>query len=71
MKRIVHVTDTNVEAVLLKHADRAAAGLRKYGVDTDRTDLTEVEWLQHLQDELMDGAIYVERLMDSSKGVMV
>ena len=34
----------------------------RYGVNTDRTDLSTLEWLQHLQEELMDGAVYIEKL---------
>ena len=29
----------------------------------ERTDLNTTEWLTHLQEELMDAAVYVERLM--------
>ena len=54
--------DRNVELVRKRLADRAATGLRKYGVTTERGDLSIVEWLQHLQDELLDAAVYVERL---------
>ena len=36
--------------------------MRKYGVNTDRTDLSTMEWLQHLQEELMDACVYVEKL---------
>ena len=28
----------------------------------DRTDLSTMEWLQHLQEELMDACVYVEKL---------
>jgi len=28
----------------------------------ERNDLTLLEWLQHLQEELMDAAVYVEKL---------
>lgn len=56
-------SDRNVEAVILKHRQRAARGLEKYGVTTERTDLTTPEWFQHCQDELMDAAVYLEVLM--------
>jgi len=57
------MTDRNVEAVRNKLAERAATGLRKYGTTTERKDLTPLQWFQHLQDELMDAAVYVEVLM--------
>lgn len=54
--------DKNVEAVVERILQRADIGLRKYGVTTERTDLTKEQWLTHLQEELMDGCIYIERL---------
>ena len=38
---------------------RAAVGLKKYGVSLDRTDLQASDWLRHLLEELCDGAGYV------------
>ena len=55
--------DSNVQAVVTKYKQRAAMGLSKYGVTTERTDIDLLGWLQHLQLELMDATIYVERLM--------
>ena len=52
--------DKHVEAVIAKHRHRAEHGLRKYGVTTERQDLGDLQWLTHLQEELMDGAIYIE-----------
>ena len=51
--------DTNV---LDSFQYREERGMRKYGVNTDRTDLSTMEWLQHLQEELMDACVYVEKL---------
>lgn len=49
----------NIRAALLK---RQQAGFLKYGVNTDRTDIDLLGWLQHLQEELLDAAVYIERL---------
>ena len=54
--------DKNVENVVSQLREREKRGLNKYGVNTERTDLSTLEWLQHLQEELMDGAVYIERL---------
>jgi len=54
--------DKNVEKVVTQLRDREEEGLRKYGVTTERTDLTTLEWLQHLQEELMDASVYIEKL---------
>lgn len=55
--------DKNVEAVRTKLLERSHVGLAKYGVTTERTDTDLVGWLNHLQEELMDAAVYVERAM--------
>ena len=55
--------DPNVETVRLKLKHRAEVGLSKYGVDTTREDIDLLGWLQHLQDELMDATVYVQRLI--------
>jgi len=56
------VSDTVVKAVLQKFTDRSRLGFKKYGTTLDRTDLSDVEWANHLQEELMDAILYVERL---------
>lgn len=57
------MSDANVEAVLKKIRGREAAGLRKYGVTTERLDLQTINWLRHAQEEAMDLAVYLERLI--------
>ena len=59
--------DKNVENVVRQLPDREEEGLRKYGVNTERTDLTSLEWLQHLQEELMDASVYIEKLKNDMK----
>ena len=54
--------DRNVEEVITQLRDREEEGMRKYGVNTERTDLSTLEWLQHLQEELMDASVYIEKL---------
>jgi hypothetical protein len=52
------------DRVINKIQQRATVGLSKYGVGVDREDINLEGWLNHLQEELMDAAIYVERLRD-------
>jgi len=52
------------EQVCAKIRERAKVGKRKYGVTMEREDLNLHDWLTHLQEELMDAAVYVERLME-------
>lgn len=59
--------DKNVEAVVERILQRADCGLRKYGVTTERNDLSVEKWLTHLQEELMDGCIYIEKLKKELK----
>ena len=51
------------DSVCKKIQDRAALGLEKYGVTVERTDIDIMGWANHLQEELMDAAIYIERFM--------
>ena len=61
------IMDKNVEKVITQLRDREEEGLRKYGVNTERTDLTTLQWLQHLQEELMDASVYIEKLKNEMK----
>lgn len=56
--------DKNVEEVRQKMKIRAEFGLRKYGVTTERDDLSYRDWLIHAQEEAMDLAIYLQRLIN-------
>lgn len=55
--------DANVDAVRDKMKRRAQMGLAKYGVTTERDDLTTLQWLNHAQEEAMDMCVYLERVM--------
>lgn len=59
--------DKNVQAVVSMLLQRMVIGYEKYGVTTEREDLTVEQWLQHLQEELLDAAIYIERLKNDCK----
>lgn len=54
--------DSNVEGVRDLMLQRSLFGLKKYGVTTDRNDLTPMDWVQHMQDELMDACVYAQKL---------
>jgi tRNA A37 threonylcarbamoyladenosine biosynthesis protein TsaE len=59
--------DGIVKRVIDAFKKRSERGLEKYGTTLDRDDLTHVEWLQHLQEELMDATLYIEKLKDEEK----
>ena len=63
--------DKNVEKVITQLRDREEQGLLKYGVSTERTDLSTLQWLQHLQEELMDATVYIEKLKNEMKETRV
>ena len=52
------------EMVCKKIMMRSAKGESKYGVTMEREDLNMLEWLTHLQEELMDATVYVQKLID-------
>jgi hypothetical protein len=54
--------DTVVLSVIRSFQERSRAGQLKYGTTLDRTDLTPQQWAQHMQEELMDAILYLERL---------
>lgn len=58
-------TDSIVAAVIKKFQERSDLGQKKYGTTLDRTDLKTLDWIQHAQEELMDGILYLEKLKQS------
>jgi len=56
------IQDENVFKVVCQYAERAQKGFKKYGTTTERTDIDLFGWLQHLQEELMDATVYIERI---------
>lgn len=56
------VEDPIVLNVMSKFYDRSQRGIEKYGTMLTRTDLDLTDWLNHLQEELMDATLYIEKL---------
>ena len=57
------VKDSIVETVIDKYKQRSDVGIEKYKTTLDRNDLTFLEWAQHLQEELMDATLYIQKIM--------
>ena len=55
------------DKVIDRIRERQATGRAKYGTTMERTDLDLQQWLQHLQEELLDAAVYVEKLKGEIK----
>lgn len=56
--------DKIVDSVLNKYQERSKIGYAKYNTNLERNDLNTFDWLNHLQDELMDATLYVEKLKE-------
>ena len=54
--------DKIVEDVISKYRQRSEVGITKYGTTLDENKATLIEWLTHLQEELMDATLYIEKL---------
>ena len=54
------------DSVCKKIQDRAKVGKKKYGVTMERDDLSFVQWMTHLQEELMDAIVYIEKTLEES-----
>ena len=56
------IQDPILLRVLAKYYERSETGVKKYGRTLDRDDLSFIDWLNHLQEELMDATLYIEKL---------
>lgn len=54
--------DPIVESVVAKYKERSSVGIHKYGTTLHDNNLSLDEWLNHLQQELMDATLYIEKL---------
>jgi hypothetical protein len=54
--------DKIVEDVMAKYRQRSEVGIDKYGTTLEENKATLTEWLIHLQEELMDATLYIEKL---------
>lgn len=59
---VLEKTDSVVTSVIQKYLERSTVGKEKYGTTLDREDLDKIQWLIHLQEELMDATLYIEKL---------
>jgi len=52
------------DEVCSKIKQRSAVGKEKYGVTMETAPLTRLEWLIHAQEEAMDLAVYLQKLIE-------
>ena len=55
------ISDKIINRVIEKIQKRAEAGYKKYGVGLDKDEQTLDTWLNHLHEELMVAANYIEK----------
>lgn len=48
---------------------RSKLGKIKYGTNMDRKDLTKLQWLKHAQEEAMDLAVYLEKIIQELENI--
>jgi hypothetical protein len=66
--RTVLKTDSVVDSIVDSFISRAVKGKDKYGHTLDRQDLSVLDWIEHTQQELQDGILYLEKLKQTLKG---
>lgn len=54
------MTDRIVQQVVRKFKDRSRVGIQKYGTTLCRNEAEILERLTHLEEELMDGLLYLQ-----------
>ena len=52
------------DKVCEKIQKRATVGLKKYGISMEDEQLSKLKWLIHAQQEAMDLAIYLQKLIE-------
>jgi hypothetical protein len=60
--------DRIVQEIKDKFEQRSQLGIKKYGTTLERDDLSAEEWVNHLQEELMDAILYLQRLKHDING---
>ena len=58
----IEIQDTILLSVMSNYFERSKLGQEKYGTNLDRKDIDLMGWLNHLQEELMDATLYIEKL---------
>ena len=60
-QKTINFRDPVVERVVDKFVGRSDVGYKKYGVTLEEDPSEMLEWLNHLQEELMDAVLYLQK----------
>jgi hypothetical protein len=59
--------DAMVDQVVKKFQDRSKLGIKKYGTTLAESKEGFIPFLNHLQEELMDAVLYIQKLKSETK----
>jgi hypothetical protein len=60
-QKIINFRDPVVERVVDKFVERSDVGFEKYGVTLEEDPSDMFAWLNHLQEEMMDAVLYLQK----------
>ena len=66
MKKEIEFRDPVVERVVDKFVSRSDIGFAKYGVTLEDDKSNIFQWVNHLQEELMDAVLYLQKLKETT-----
>ena len=64
-KKQIEFRDPVVERVVDKFVNRSDVGFKKYGITLDNDPQEMFVWLNHLQEELMDAVLYLQKAKET------
>ena len=65
MKQEIEFRDPVVKRVVNKFVSRSDVGFEKYGITLQDDPSKMFEWLNHLQEELMDAVLYLQKAKET------
>ena len=65
-KKEIEFRDPVVERVVDKFISRSDVGFKKYGITLDNDPSDIFAWINHLQEELMDATLYLQKLKETT-----
>jgi len=65
-KKEIKFRDPVVERVVDKFIDRSDVGFKKYKVTLEDDHSDMFAWINHLQEELMDATLYLQKLKETA-----
>ena len=65
-KKQIEFRNPVVERVVDKFVSRSDVGFAKYGVTLEDDKSNIFQWINHLQEELMDAVLYLQKLKETT-----